>query len=207
MLRGLLPKEYAFFDIFEKLTSLNKQMGLEFMDLLEGRTRMDQAADTIRQLERQSDETTRMCTDLLHRTFITPIDREDIYHLAKALDAFGDNINAATFRLANYGITEIRGDLKDFGKIINLALLEMEQAVHGLRHMKQHEIIRKHCQRIHELENQADDTLRKAVSSLFQQNDTMLLLKWKEIYERLEKAVDRIERTASLIETILIDNA
>jgi len=207
MLRGLLPKEYAFFDIFEKLTTLNKQMGKEFIDLLEGRTDIAAATENIRNLERQADETTRGCTDLLHRTFITPIDREDIYHLAKSLDSFGDNINAAAFRLANYGISEIRSDLKDFAKIINLGLTEVEEAVHGLRHMKQHEKIRKHCQRIHELENQADETLRSAISSLFQQNDTMLLIKWKEIYERLEKAMDRLERTANLIETILIDNA
>jgi uncharacterized protein Yka (UPF0111/DUF47 family) len=207
MLRGLLPKEYAFYDVFEKLIDLNKSIGQEFINMVEGKNEIDPASHAIKQLERKADKTTRSCTDLLHRTFITPIDRDDIFDLTKALDGFADNINSASFRIANYGITEIRQDTIEFSKIIYSALIELESAVKGLRKIKQSDVIREKCQNVHELEDQADDILRKAVSNLFQQNDTMLLIKWKEIFERLEKAMDRLERAASIIETILIDNS
>lgn len=207
MLRGLLPKEYAFYDVFEKLIDINKEIGTEFIRLVEGKIDLETASIAIKQLERNADRTTRSCTDLLHRTFITPIDRDDIFELTKALDGFADNINASSFRLANYGITEIKPDAVKFAKIIYKALEELEVAVIGLRKIKQTQIIRDKCASIHELEDQADEILRKAVSNLFHQNDTMLLLKWKEIFERLEKAMDRLERAASVIETILIDNS
>jgi uncharacterized protein Yka (UPF0111/DUF47 family) len=87
-------------------------------------------------------------------------------------------------------------------------ITELETAVKGLRNIKKNSrSIREHCMHIHELENQADDISRIAVTELFKTNDILLILKWKEVYERLEKAVDRIERAANTIESILIDNA
>lgn len=207
MLRGLLPAEYAFYDIFDKLTSLNKSIGQEFLNLVEGKRDLEDASVTIRTLEKETDVLSRSCTDLLHRTFITPIDREDIYSLTKALDGFADNINAATFRIANYGITEINQETAEFARLIYASLIDLEQAVHGLRKIKKSDFIRKKCQNIHDLEDQADEVLRKSVSKLFHQNDVINLIKWKEIFERLEKAMDRIEKASCIIETILIDNS
>ena len=207
MLRGILPKEYAFFDFFEEMTATNIVISEVFIRMVEGKQDMQSAANEIRRLERQNDKAVHSCTDLLHRTFITPIDREDIFDLMKALDGFADNVHAAAYRLSHYNISEIFNDTIEFAKIMNTGIIELDIAVKGLRKIKHTSVIRDKCLTIHELENDSDDILRKAVSNLFLQNDILLLIKWKEIFERLEKAVDRLERAASVIETILIANS
>ena len=208
MFRGLLPREYAFFDYFEKLMAVNLQVSSEFIALIKEKKHPEVATNAIKRLEREADKVTRECTDLLHRTFITPFDRDQIYQLVNSLDDFADQMNAATFRLFYYGIEEFRPDTMDFAKIIHTCNLELEVAIKGLRDMKKHsKSIREKCALVHELENQADDISRIAVATIFKTNDIMMIIKWKEVFERLEKAVDRMERVANTIESILIDNA
>ena len=207
MLRGILPKEYAFYDFFERLTTINIGISTEFISIVEGKTDLQNASNRVRYLERDADKVTHTCIDLLHRTFITPIDRDQIYSLVKGLDDFADQINAATFRLTYYDIKEIQKDAVEFARIIHASNIELEQAVKGLRHIKKSQFIRDKCFLVHELENQSDDVLRIAIANLFKEQDILLIIKWKEIYERLEKAVDRLEKVANTIESILIDNA
>ncbi|HTX89142.1 MAG TPA: DUF47 family protein [Bacteroidales bacterium] len=208
MLRGILPKEYAFYDFFERLMSVNIAISNEFMATVEEKKDLEITAKVIKTYEREADNITKDCVDLLHRTFITPIDRDQIYELVIGMDDFADHMNAATFRLAYYGVEEMRQDMIEIGKIIHNCITELDEAVKGLRKIKKHSVmIRQKCHRIHELENLADDVSRIAIANLFKTNDHMLILKWKEIFERLEKAVDRTERVANSIESILIDNA
>ena len=208
MLRGLLPREYAFFDYFERLTNINIQISSEFLALVKEKKHPEVATKSIKRLEREADKTAKECIDLLHRTFITPFDRDQIYQLVNGLDDFADQMNAATFRLFYYDITELRPDTLEFAKIIHTSSIELEEAVKCLRNTKKNsKLIREKCAQIHELENQADDTSRIAIANLFKSNDIMMIIKWKEVFERLEKAVDRIERVANTLESILIDNA
>jgi uncharacterized protein len=208
MWKGILPQEYAFFDFFERLMAINVSISTEFSSIAEGKTDLQNASNRVRFLERDADKVTHTCIDLLHRTFITPIDRDQIYSLMKGLDDFADQINAATFRITYYDIKEIQKDAIEFARIIHASSIELEQAVKGLRNIKKntHEI-RDKCFLVHELENQSDDVLRIAIANLFKEQDILLIIKWKEIYERLEKAVDRLEKVANTIESILIDNA
>jgi len=207
MFRGILPKEVAFYDYFDKLAALNLSISKVFMDMVEGHKDIVECAQEIKKSEREAERITRTSIDLLHRTFITPFDRDEIFQLLKGLDNFSDDINAATFRLANYEISEIRPETVDFAQNIMNCTIEIESAVKGLRKIKENTAIRQSCAKVHELEFQTDEILRKAISSLYRQSDVMLLLKWKEIYARLEKAVDRMEKVASIIEGILIDNS
>jgi predicted phosphate transport protein (TIGR00153 family) len=208
MFRGLLPREYAFYDYFEKLMSINMSVSDEFLAFVKEKKHPEVATKAIKRLEREGDKLTHDCVDLLHRTFITPIDRDQIHQLIIGLDDFADQMNAATFRMFYYNIEELRHETLDLAKIISHGITELETAVKGLRNIKKNSrSIREHCMHIHELENQADDISRIAVTELFKTNDILLILKWKEVYERLEKAVDRIERAANTIESILIDNA
>jgi uncharacterized protein Yka (UPF0111/DUF47 family) len=207
MLRGILPKEYAFYDYFERLMQINTTISEEFVAIAEGKVTLENASRTIKYHERESDKISHDCIDLLHRTFITPIDRDQIYELIKGLDDFADQIDAATFRLTYYDIEEIRPDTLEFAKVIHAANLELDLAIKGLRKIKKSRIIREKCFKVHELENQSDEILRKAIGSLFKENNVHLIIKWKEIFERLEKAVDRQEKVANTIESILIDNA
>ena len=207
MFRGILPKEVAFYDYFEKLAALNLSISKVFMKMVEGNKNIIESAQEIKKLEREAERITRTSIDLLHHTFITPFDRDDIFQLLKGLDNFSDDINAAAFRLTHYEIIEIRPETVDFAQNIMSGAIEIEAAVKGLRKIKKNEEIRKNCSMVHELEFQSDEILRNAIASLYRQSDVMLLLKWKEIYARLEKAVDRMERVASIIEGILIDNS
>ncbi|MFH1159671.1 MAG: DUF47 family protein [bacterium] len=208
MFRGLLPREYAFYDYFEKLMSINIAISDEFLAFVKEKKHPEVATKAIKRLEREADRLTHECTDLLHRTFITPIDRDQIHELIIGLDNFADQMNAATFRMFYYGIEEIRHETLDFAKIISQCNSELESAVIGLRNIKKNsKSIRGKCSHIHELENQADDISRVAVTELFKTNDILMIIKWKEVFERLEKAVDRMERVANTIESILIDNA
>jgi uncharacterized protein len=207
MFRGILPKEVAFYDYFDKLASLNLSISKVFLKMVEGKKNIIESAQEIKKLEREAERLTRTSIDLLHHTFITPFDRDDIFQLLKGMDNFSDDINAAAFRLTHYEISEIRPETIDFAQNIMSGAIEIESAVKGLRKIKNNEGIRKNCAKVHELEFLSDEILRNAIASLYRQSDVMLLLKWKEIYARLEKAVDRIERVASIIEGILIDNS
>lgn len=208
MLRGLLPKEVAFFDYFDQLMEINKTISVTFAEMIEGKQEQQAASAAIKKLEREADRISRVCLDLLHRTFITPLERDDIFNLVKCLDGFADNINATAFRLANYGITELRPESHEFAKIIVAAVNALDVAMHGLKNIKKNDQeIREKCILIHDLENDSDEINRSAVSKLFDQDDVMLLLKWKSIYERMESSVDRLERAANIIETIVIDHA
>jgi uncharacterized protein len=207
MLRGILPKEYKFYDYFEKLMDINMKISEEFVLIAEGKVTLENASRTIKYHERESDKISHDCIDLLHKTFITPIDRDQIYDLIKGLDDFADQIDAATFRLTYYDIESIRPDTYEFAKVIHECNLVLADAVKGLRKIKKSAYIREQCFKVHELENQSDEILRKAIGSLFKENNVHLIIKWKEIFERLEKAVDRQEKVANIIESILIDNA
>ncbi|MCK9399887.1 MAG: DUF47 family protein [Bacteroidales bacterium] len=207
MLRGLLPKEYAFFDYFDQLISTDKQISILFLSMMNNEGGRVELSKQIKDLERNADKLSRNCTDLLHKTFITPIDRNDIFTLVKRLDDLADQINAAAFRISAYNVTDIRYEAVEFSKIIQSCIEELIVAIRELRKIKNKNQILECCKRVHDLENQADEILRSAVSRLFKEGEVLLLIKWKEIFERLEKAVDKCEDIAGTIESILIEQS
>jgi len=207
MFRGILPKEYAFFDYFDQLISIDKQIGILFLTMMNNEGGRTDLSKQIKDLERHSDKLARNCTDLLYKTFITPIERNDIFTLVKRLDDLADQINAAAFRISAYDVNEIRYEAVEFATIIQSCIEELIVAVRDLRKLNNKNQILDCCKRVHELENQADEILRSAVSRLFKEGEVLLLIKWKEIFERLEKAVDRCEDIASTIEGILIEHS
>jgi uncharacterized protein len=207
MFRGILPKEYAFFDYFEQLTSIDKQISILFLTMVNNQEGRVEISRQIKDLERHSDKLSRNCTDLLYKTFITPIERNDIFTLVKKLDDLADQMNAAAFRISAYNVTDIRYEAVEFATIIQSCIEELDVAVRDLRKLNHKNKILESCKRVHELENQADEILRSAVLRLFKEGEVLLVIKWKEIFERLEKAVDRCEDVASTIESILIEHS
>lgn len=207
MFRGILPKEYAFFDFFDQLISTDKEISTLFMTMMTNDVDRAEVSKQIRELVRKTDKISRNCTDLLHDTFITPIERNDIFTLTKRLDDLASQINAAAFRLSAYGVGEIRPEAVEFSKIIHSCIEELVITVHELRKIKDKNKILESCKKVHDLENKADEILRSAISRLFQEGEAMLLIKWKEIFERLEKAVDKCEDIVCIIEGILIENS
>lgn len=207
MFRGILPKEYAFFDYFDELIQTDMEISSLFLSMMTSNDNRLELSKQIRELEKRADKITHTCTDLLHNTFITPIERNDIFVLIKRMDNIADHINAAAFRISSYDITEIRPEAVEFSKIIHDCIKELVVSIKGLRKVKDTQEIRNSCKRVHDLENQSDDVLRAAVNRLFKEGEVLTLIKWKEIFERLEKAVDKCEDVASTIEAILIENS
>lgn len=206
MFRSILPKEYAFFDFFDNHIALCLQLSQEIYALANGKGSIDESEKNLKNLEKQMDQITLQCTEALHKTFITPIERTDILKLIKKMDSIADSAYRAISRIKIYEL-QIRPDIKDIADILVKAIQELQIALGLMKDMKEIETIRVKCQNIRKLESQGDEIFKKAISQVFKEGDAIAIIKWKEIYEKLEKAINRCEDTANLVEEILIESA
>ena len=207
MFRGILPKHYDFFDYFEKHISLTIKVCNELQSFATDGGEPVKSAKAIKDLEHELDDITHACTTALHRTFITPLERGDIHLLIKRLDDIADYIDGAVSRIVLYDITELRHEMQAVAKILVRATTKIEEALKGLRDLKNGELIIEKCKAIRELEDEGDALLRSALIRLFKEGEPMMVIMWKEIFERLEKAIDRCKDVANIIEGIVIDSA
>jgi predicted phosphate transport protein (TIGR00153 family) len=206
MFRKLLPQEVGYFDFFERHAALCLKACQELNTMLAADGDMTAPAQRIKELEKEADQITRACMDSLHRTFITPIDRADIHKLIQRLDDIVDSVESTASRIMLYEITETRPEAQALAAVLVRATEEIQLALPGLRNMKNAEAIKQHCGRLYELENEGDNIMRNALAKLFkEESDPIALIKWKELYERLEKATDRCEAVASIIQSIVIE--
>ncbi|NMC44638.1 MAG: DUF47 family protein [candidate division Zixibacteria bacterium] len=145
--------------------------------------------------------------DALHRTFITPIDRGDIHRLIRRLDDIIDCVDSATQRMMLYEIVTIRPEFHKFTEVLIKATTGIDGAIRSLRDLKHGEkAIETWCAAIYSAEKESDDILRAALAKLFnEEKEAILVLKWKGIFERLEKAADRCEEVANIVEGIVIE--
>ncbi len=204
MLKRILPKEYSFFDYFDRHIRVTAQVCQELYHLATIGDNIAGRVELIHKLEHEADQITHECIEALHKTFITPIERTDILQLIKQLDDVLDSIDAACSRIELYGIVEMRQEAREMAEVLVGAAKEIEGALHSIRNLKHIDKINQHCIAIHELENRGDAILRSALIRLFQEDQPILIIKWKEIFERLEKAVDRFENVANIIEGVVI---
>jgi predicted phosphate transport protein (TIGR00153 family) len=207
MLKSLLPKEYRFYDFFENHIDLVYRASVELQNIDSNGSNLKESVKRIKDLEHQADNITHECTETLHKTFITPFERTDIYSLIKKLDDIIDSIDSAASRMALYDIKEVRHETRAIAVILIDSALALQLALKGLRNLKTPNYIKEKIIQVRELESKCDVLFKDALLRLFKENDAMQVIKWKEIFERLEKAVDRCEDAANIIEGILIDNA
>ncbi len=206
MFRSLLPKTNDFFNFFEAHIQHTTDACKAFLELTEGKSDLVTMNSRIKKIEHDADEVTHRCIDAIHKTFITPLDREDIHRLIKRMDDIVDALDSTAARIELYEIKEMRPEANAFAKVLVRATNELSQAIHGLRDMKHATSVTGHCIEVHRLENEADFILRSALGRLFkEETEAVLVIKWKEIYERLEKAADRCEEVANIIEGLVIE--
>jgi predicted phosphate transport protein (TIGR00153 family) len=207
MFRGLLPREIQFFDYFEQQAALVTKACEAFMELTrDGNDDYAAQVERIKHIEHEADEVTHRCMDDLNKTFITPMDRSDIHALIKRMDDVVDSVDAVTSRMALYRVRVMRDEARKLAEVLFRASRDIEAAVHGLRNLKNAREINDRLIAIHASENEGDTILRAALTRLFDdETDAILIIKWKEIFERLEKATDRCEGIANTIEKILIE--
>ncbi|HNS72105.1 MAG TPA: DUF47 family protein [bacterium] len=204
MFKSLLPKEYAFFDNFADHARIVQAASQELLRLTRSEVDTQVGIQAIKNWEHEADDITHRCIDALNRTFITPIDRPDILRLIKNMDDVLDCIDAAVIRMGLYDIRIMREEAIAMGEILLRCSEEILQAVIELRDLKNQESINKRCMTIHHLEHEGDQVLRAALQRLFKEEDAVLIIKWKDIFERLEKSTDRADTVAVIIEGIVI---
>jgi predicted phosphate transport protein (TIGR00153 family) len=208
MFGRLLPEEHGFFEFFKESADLMVASMTEFRRMLDYPNEMSSRSRTIKDLEHRADEVTHKTMTLLHRTFITPLDRDEIHHLIKSLDDIVDFIDASAQRLDLYEVRRIPDAMRNLADTTVESVELVRKAVSMLSNMKNSAAILPLCVEINRLENQADQILRAAVAQLFrEEQDLRLLIKLKEIYELLETVTDRCEDVANIIETIVLEHA
>jgi predicted phosphate transport protein (TIGR00153 family) len=165
-------------------------------------------AKAISDIEHECDRITHAVVAQLHTTFITPIDRNDIYRLITKMDDIMDFVEAAAERLALYGITEMTSEASDLARVLLESSERVLEAVSGFRDLRHPALILEKCVEINRLENVADGQLRAALAKLFrEEQNPITIMKWKEIYELLETATDRCEDVANIIEGVVLENS
>lgn len=201
------PKSEKFFELFDQ-AGANMRLGAEALhDLITNWSDVQSKRLRIKEIEHAGDQITHDTVKALNKTFITPIDREDIYSLITKVDDILDFIDGLANRLVLYKVTP-NMQIKGLVAILVKSVDEVASALEGLRKHKHPEEILRRCVEINRLENEADDALRAAVAELFdRETDAIQVIKWKEIYEFLETATDRCEDVANVIESILVKNA
>ncbi len=207
MFKSLLPRETSFFGYFQRHTKITIEACRELDSFAANPGEMGRRADRIKEIEHQADDITRECIGALHRTFITPIDRSDIHRLIKRLDDIVDSVDSVASRMALYEMSKVRPEFKQFTEALVRAATEIDGAITHLDSInKDGSVVQKHCIAVYEAENQADQILRAALGHLFkEEKDPVMVIKWKEIFERLERATDRCEEVANIVSGIVIE--
>jgi len=163
-------------------------------------------AERVKEVESQGDEITHTVIERLHQTFITPIDRGDIHELISRMDDVLDLIESSSERIWLYEIRKMEPDAVALADVLEKAVEEMGAAIRGLRDLKDRPRLLAHCTEVNRLENEGDALLRRAVAHLFKEGtDPIHVIKWKEIYDYLENAIDRCEDVANVIEGVALE--
>lgn len=207
MFGRFLPRETSFFDFFEQHAALTIEGAKEFLSLVTTGANIPAKCRRISDIEHETDTITHRCVEALHKTFITPIDRDSIHRLITRMDDIMDFVEAAAERIELYELTVMTSDVRDMADCLHRATVQVEAAMRGLRSLKDTQGTLKLCIDINRLENEADAILRRAVAKLFkEEKDPITIIKWKEIYENLENASDRCEDVANLIEGVILEH-
>lgn len=207
MFPRLLPREVSFFDFFDKHIALTVSGTKELLELVTAGGNGSLRARRIKEIEHEADVITHNCVEALHKTFITPLDRNDIHRLISKMDDVMDSVDGVAGRIALYKLTEMTPEIKSLAEILAQSTVEVQHAVNGLRNLRNADTIREKCIEVNRLENDADAVLREAIAKLFtSEKDPIKVIMWKEIYEILEKATDRCEDVANIIEGVVLEH-
>ncbi len=205
---SLIPKEQVFFDLFEQAAKNVHDGALALQALLEDFRDVPEKAKKIKDIEHAGDKITHTTIEKLNKTFITPLDREDIHELICRLDDILDLIDTATSRMVLYKIDKPTEDAKALGKVLVHATKIITELIPQMRNLKHTDALIQQCIAIHTQENEGDRIEQHALAALFENgHDPVLIIKWKDIYEDLESATDRCEDVANVVEGIVLKNA
>jgi uncharacterized protein len=208
--KWLLPREEHFFDLLERgadcavgTASLLAQC-CEAHSLSERETIVSRISDA----EHAADRVIHDVYDALNKTFVTPLDRSDIYALASSLEGIVDTINATSMQITMHAMEDVPGGSVDLAHKVEKACKEIDSAVKLLRGMKRLDEIRDHCRAVYQLEHDGDQVFRASIVQIFKnQKDAVSLIKHKEFLEGLENTLDVCDNVANALDALVIKNA
>jgi uncharacterized protein len=208
MLGAILPKKTEFFDLFSKHAAITVEGAKLLQSLLGDLRNVEEQAKKIKMVESEADKIAHQTLEMLHRSFITPIERGDIHRIVSRIDDILDYVEAASQRIWLYEIKEATPEAKEMARVLVRSAEAVQTTVDSLHDLKDPEKIRAACIEINRLENECDTLLRLATARLFkEERDPLMVIKWKEIYENIEDATDRCEDVANDIEGVVNENA
>jgi hypothetical protein len=201
---SLVPQSKQFFRLLEQASDNAVAISRHLVQLLDAFPSNGTNLREIKELEHEGDRLTREVVDLLNRTFVTPFDRDDIYLLASAIDDVCDHVDEAAGNILGYGVEEIKPKAKEQAQVILRSAEKLHEAVSRLEGFKD---ASSQLHALRDLEDEGDRLNRAAVSELFTSGaDPLAVIRWKDIHEQLEEAVDACENAADVLEAILVKN-
>jgi uncharacterized protein len=204
----LLPREDRFYALIEA-SAANMTKGAEMLvAMLSDYTNIQEKARAIKDVEHAGDELTHDTYEQLNRIFVTPLDREDIGAISSAVDDVLDLVEAAADDFVLCSIEEPLPPSLEMAQLIVQGCVQIQQAMAYLRRLnKDRAAFRDRLTEINRIENQGDDVYRNAIQTLFRQSDPLLILKWKQVYDHLERAIDSCEDVADVLHGVLLKYA
>jgi predicted phosphate transport protein (TIGR00153 family) len=208
MFGRLMPTEGKFFDLFNQHAALCVKGAQEMVGLMTNFDDLENRTHAVESIEKQADKITYATVDLLHKTFITPLDRDDIHKLITRMDDILDMMEDAAQTISLYDLKTVTPEAKRLAELCLACCEKVQQAVGMLHSMDNAQKMVAICEEIDRLESDADHVMRAAMSKLFRDEpDVRNLIKMKAIYEILETVTDRCEDVANIIEGIIVENA
>jgi hypothetical protein len=200
----LTPQKREFFELFIQASANARDIARALVEMLEEWPDGREKLRDIRELEHEGDRLTHEVINLLNRTFVTPFDRDDMYQLASVIDDVCDHIDEAADNIDAYEVRDVPVKAREQAEVIHRAASRLHEAVERLEGFK-------NCQRqlvaLRELEDEGDRLSREAIADLFRSGaDPLMIIRWKDIHEQLEEAVDACENAADVLEAILVKN-
>jgi uncharacterized protein len=201
----LLPRDEKFYDQFVTLAEEIRRGASVLEEMLAPEKPIWDKADELKEIEHKCDFLTHEIIQRLHRTFVTPLDREDIHTLARTLDDVIDAIDASASFLQLYQLDHVRPDARELARII---LASTDQVVVALKALERRKGVAEPAVQINRLEYEADRAHQSALRRLFEEErDPVTIIKWKEILDLLEEATDRCEDVANVLEGVVVKHA
>jgi predicted phosphate transport protein (TIGR00153 family) len=208
MLGRLMPREGKFFDLFNAHAERIVEGARELAAMIGTFKELDAHAQRIDAVERAADKITHECMTLLHKTFITPFDRDQIHQLINTMDDILDLIQDVAESVALYDLRSVTPEARQLAEICQMCCERVKTTVGLLTDVKRSEAILKCCEEIDRLESDADRVMRSALSKLFrEENDLKQVMKLRVVYDLLETITDRCEDVANIVEGIVLENS
>jgi uncharacterized protein len=205
LLRRLMPSDGDFFVLFQRQAENIVAGALAFTNMLAHYAGVPEQVQCIKAIEHNGDEITHQIFRKLNQTFITPFDREDIHELCGTMDDVIDLVDAAASRFVLYRVDSVRPGTIELTKVLHAATVELKAAIHAMENPDKalHHVIE-----INRFENESDRICRTLIAQLFEEEkDPVQIIKWKEIFEVIETAVDKCEDVSNVIESVILKNA